>query len=66
VRGEDIAGLTVHVGARVWAHAGPGEVIVSGAVPPLLARVRHRVESDRGEHELKGVPGRWRIFAVDA
>jgi len=63
VRGDDVAGLAVHVGARVASHAGPGEVLVSGAVPPLL--VGSGIEfSDRGEHELKGVPGTWKLFAV--
>jgi class 3 adenylate cyclase len=65
IRGDDIAGLAVHIGARVSARAGPGEVFVSGAVPPLLAG--SGVEfTDRGEHELKGVPAKWRIFAVEA
>jgi class 3 adenylate cyclase len=63
VRGSDIAGLAVHIGARVSGNAGPGEVIVSGAVPPLLAGSGFEFE-DRGEHQLKGVPGVWRIHAV--
>jgi pimeloyl-ACP methyl ester carboxylesterase len=63
VRGTDVAGLAVHIGARVAALAGPGEVLVSGAIPPLV--VGSGVEfADRGEHELKGVPGTWRLFAV--
>jgi class 3 adenylate cyclase len=63
VRGKDIAGLAVHIGARVVGHAGPGEVVVSGAVRPLLAGSGIEFE-DRGEHQLKGVPDRWRIYAV--
>jgi class 3 adenylate cyclase len=63
VRGNDIAGLAVHIGARVLGHAGPGEVVVSGAVPPLLAGSGMAFE-DRGEHQLKGVPGTWRLYAV--
>lgn len=63
LRGEDIAGVAVHIGARVAALAGPGEVLVSGAVPPLVAGSGLEFE-DRGTRELKGVPGEWRIFAV--
>jgi class 3 adenylate cyclase len=63
IRGDDVAGLAVHIGARVSALAGPGEVVVSGAVPPLVAGAGFHF-SDRGEHELKGVPGKWRILAV--
>jgi class 3 adenylate cyclase len=63
VRGEDLAGMAVHIGARVSALAGPDEVLVSGAVPPLVAG-SGIVFHDRGEHALKGVPGQWRIFAA--
>ena len=63
LRGDDIAGVAVHIGARVAATAGPGEVLVSGAVPPLVAGSGIEFE-DRGEHELKGVPGMWRLYAV--
>jgi len=63
VRGDDVAGLAVHIGARVASHAGSGEVLVSGAIPPLLAGSGVEFE-DRGEHELKGVPGTWKLFAV--
>lgn len=63
VRGDDVAGMAVHIGARVSALAGPGEVLVSGAVPPLV--VGSGIEFlDRGEHDLKGVPGAWRVYAV--
>jgi class 3 adenylate cyclase len=61
-RGDDVAGIAVHIGARVAALAGAGEVLVSGAVPPLV--VGSGLDFvDRGEHELKGVPGAWRLFA---
>jgi class 3 adenylate cyclase len=63
VRGDDVAGMAVHIGARVSALAGSGEVLVSGAVPPLLAGSAFEFE-DRGEYDLKGVPGMWRLFAV--
>jgi class 3 adenylate cyclase len=59
----DIGGIGVHVAARVVDHAGPGELLVSGAVPPLVVGSRIEFE-DRGEHELKGVPGTWMLFAV--
>ena len=63
IRGADVAGMAVHIGARVSALAGPGEVLVSGAVAPLVAGSGIDF-LDRGEHDLKGVPGTWRIFAV--
>jgi class 3 adenylate cyclase len=62
-RRDDIAGVAVHIAARVAALAGAGEVLVSGAVPPLVAGSGFEFE-DRGVRELKGVPGEWRIFAV--
>jgi class 3 adenylate cyclase/alpha-beta hydrolase superfamily lysophospholipase len=62
-RGRELAGIAVHIGARVAALAGGGEVLVSGTVPPLV--VGSGLDFvDRGEHELKGVPGTWRLFAV--
>jgi pimeloyl-ACP methyl ester carboxylesterase len=61
--GSTIAGLTVHTGARVAALAGPGEVLVSSTVKDLVAGSGVELD-DRGEHELKGVPGLWRIYAV--
>ena len=59
-----VAGIAVHTGARVAAQAGPGEVLVSSTVRDLVAGSGLRFE-DRGAHELKGVPGEWRLFAVD-
>jgi class 3 adenylate cyclase/pimeloyl-ACP methyl ester carboxylesterase len=64
LRGSDVAGLAVHIGARVAGLAGPGEVLVSGSVPPLVAGSGFEF-TDRGEHELKGVPGTWQVLAVD-
>jgi class 3 adenylate cyclase len=55
--------MAVHIGARVGASASTGEVLVSGSVPPLVAGSGIEFE-DRGEHELKGVPGKWRLLAV--
>ena len=63
VRGDDVAGLAVHIGARVSALAGPGEVLVSSTVKDLVAGSSVEFEG-RGEHELKGVPGTWKLFAV--
>lgn len=64
VRGNDIGGISVHTGARVAALAGPGEVLVSSTVKDLVAGSGIGF-SDHGEHALKGVPGTWRIYAVD-
>jgi class 3 adenylate cyclase len=63
VRGDDVAGMAVHIGARVAALAAPSEVWVSGAMPSLVAGSSVAF-ADRGEHELKGVPGTWRLYAV--
>jgi len=65
VMGADVSGIAVHIGARVGALSGPGEVLVSGTVKDLVVGSGIGFE-DRGEHELKGVPGRWRLFAVAA
>jgi class 3 adenylate cyclase len=63
--GDDVGGIAVHIGARVGAIAGPGEVLVSGTVKDLVVGSGIPFE-DRGEHELKGVPGPWRVWAVVA
>jgi len=63
VRGDDVAGMAVHIGARVSALAGPGEVLVSSTVKDLVVGSSVEFE-ERGEHDLKGVPGTWRLFAV--
>jgi len=65
VRGDDVAGLAVHTGARVSTLAGPGEVLVSSTVKDLVVGSSLEFE-ERGEQELKGVPGIWRLFAVKA
>jgi class 3 adenylate cyclase len=62
-RGQDLAGMAVHIGARVGAAAGPGEILVSGTVRDLV--VGSGIEfADRGARQLKGVPGEWRLYAV--
>jgi len=58
-----ITGIAVHTGARVAAHAGPGEVLVSSTVKDLVAGSGLEFE-DRGVHELKGIPGQWRLYAA--
>jgi class 3 adenylate cyclase len=62
-RGDDIGGITVNIASRVAAWAGPGEVLVSRTVTDLVAGSVIAFE-DRGEHDLKGVPGSWKLFAV--
>jgi class 3 adenylate cyclase len=63
--GEKLAGLAVSVGARVSAEAEAGEVLVSQTVKDLVAGSGIQFQ-DRGAHELKGVPGEWRLYAVDS
>jgi class 3 adenylate cyclase len=63
VRGADLGGLAVHIGARIAALAEPGTVFVSRTVKDLLAGSGVDLE-DRGERTLKGVPGMWRVFAA--
>jgi class 3 adenylate cyclase len=63
VRGDDIGGIGVHIGARVSALAGPNDVLVSSTLRDLVIGSGLEFE-DRGAHELKGVPGEWRLFAV--
>ncbi len=63
IRGDDVAGMAVHIGARVAALAGPSEVLVSSTVREIVTGSRHTF-AERGEHELKGVPGRWRVYAL--
>jgi class 3 adenylate cyclase len=63
VRGDDIGGIGVHIGARVSALAGANEVLVSSTLRDLVIGSGLEFE-DRGAHELKGVPGEWRLFAV--
>ena len=60
---EDVAGMAVHIGARVAALAGPSEVLVSSTVRDIVTGSRHRF-ADRGEHDLKGVPGHWQLCAL--
>ena len=60
---EKAGGIAVIIGARIGAMAGPSEVVVSSTVRDLVAGSGLLFE-DRGEHQLKGVPGEWRLYAV--
>jgi class 3 adenylate cyclase len=61
--GLDLGGLAVHIGARVGALAGPREVVVSSTVKELVVGSGMQF-ADRGEHELKGVPGSWHLYVL--
>jgi pimeloyl-ACP methyl ester carboxylesterase len=61
--GDKLAGVAVHVGARISGLAQPGEILVSSTVRDLVAGSGISFE-DRGEQELRGIPGSWRIHAV--
>jgi class 3 adenylate cyclase len=63
LRGDDIAGLGVNIASRIEALAQPGEVLVSRTVTDLVAGSGLDFD-DRGEHDLRGVPGRWQLFAA--
>lgn len=64
VRGNDIAGLLVNIAKRLCDRAAPGEVLVSEVVAGLMVGSTFEF-SERGQHELKGVPGTWRLYAVE-
>jgi class 3 adenylate cyclase len=63
VRGDDIGGIAVHIGARVSALAGPNDVLVSSTLRDLVIGSGLEFE-DRGSYTLKGVPGEWQLSAV--
>ena len=63
LRGDDVAGIAVHIGARISALATAGEVYVSSTVRDLVAGSGITFD-DRGRHNLKGVPGDWQVLAV--
>jgi len=65
LRGSDVGGVAVHLAARVCSAAGPGEIFVSRTVSDLVAGSALCFD-DRGEHELKGVPGRWQLFVLES
>jgi class 3 adenylate cyclase len=63
LRDDDVGGIAVHIGARVAAKANAGEILVSSTVKDLVVGSDLRFD-DRGTHDLKGVPGEWRLFAA--
>ena len=65
LRDDDIGGVAVHIGQRVSASAGSSEIMVSSTVKDLVAGSGIEFH-ERGEHELKGPPGSWKLFAVAA
>jgi class 3 adenylate cyclase len=65
IAGDQVRGIAIHIGSRVAALASPGEVLVSSTVRDLVHGSGISFE-DRGEHQLKGAPGRWQLFAVAA
>ncbi len=65
VIGDDVGGMAVHIAARVAALAHPGEVLASGTTYGTVVGAGLRFH-DRGMQALKGVPGRWPLFALDA
>ena len=64
VSGAEVFGLAFHIGARVAAKARAGEILVSSAVKDLMSQSGTRFK-DRGVHQLKGVPERWRLYRVE-
>lgn len=63
IRGRDIGGIAVHAAARVMAQSQPSEVLVSRVVTDLVAGAGLKF-TERGSHDLKGIPGRWDLFAA--
>jgi class 3 adenylate cyclase len=63
LRGRDVGGIAVHAAARVMAQCGPSEVLVSRVVTDLVAGAGIKF-TERGSHELKGLPGRWDLFSA--
>lgn len=63
LRGREVGGIAVHAAARVMSECAPGEVLVSRVVTDLVAGTGLRF-LERGSHELKGLPGRWELYAA--
>ena len=61
--GDNVGGIAVHTGARIMAKAEPGSVLVSGTVKDLVSGSGIDFQ-DHGVHQLKGIPGEWRLFAA--
>jgi class 3 adenylate cyclase len=65
MRGEEVTGLAVHTAARIMSAAGGGEILISDALRAGLAETLVTL-ADRGVHELKGIPGQWPLYSVEA
>ena len=65
MRGEEVSGLAVHTAARVMSKASAGEILISDALRAAVPDLAVSLE-DRGAHPLKGVPGEWHLFALEA
>jgi len=63
ITGDDVAGIAVHLAARISALAGSGEIYVSRTVKDLVIGSGIQFD-DRGTHDLKGIPDQWRVLAV--
>ncbi len=63
--GDEVVGIAIHIGARITAKAGASEILVSSAVKDLVSESEIRFK-DRGVHNLKGVPDRWRLYLADS
>lgn len=63
--GDEVVGIAIHIGARITAKAGASEVLVSSAVKDLVPESEIRFK-DRGVHNLRGVPDRWRLYLIDS
>ena len=61
--GDKVGGIAVHIGARISSLAAPSEILVSQTVRDLVAGSGLEF-ADRGEHEFKGVPGKWKVYSV--
>jgi class 3 adenylate cyclase len=64
VREDVVSGIAVHIGARVMAKAGGGEILATNTVKDMVAGSDIRFQ-DRGMHDLKGIPGEWRLYAIE-
>jgi class 3 adenylate cyclase len=65
MRGEKVSGIEVHTAARIMAAAGNGEILLSSAVRDAIPENLFPT-TDRGSHELKGVPGAWQLYALES
>jgi len=64
IRGDDIGGIAVHIASRITSQSAPGQILVSSTVKDLVFG-SDLIFENRGEHELRGVPGRWLLFSAE-